>query len=144
MKHDEFIKRLKGVFAECVILADKKNHDYAHVEDALENFRDFGVHGIIVRLGDKYHRLKNVMQKGENKVEESMSDTLRDTLIYSAIALVLLEESNDEKCCGKCPHCGYRILPGDIIIGGTMDDGEQRWICPKCRKDSPVPTRGSS
>ena len=96
MKHDVFIERLKGVFLECVTLADIKNHDYAHVEDALENFRDFGVHGIVVRLGDKYHRLKNVTQKGEHKVNETIADTLRDTLIYSAIALILLEEvSND-------------------------------------------------
>lgn len=95
MKHDDFIDRLKGVFLECVTLADVKNHDYAHVEDALENFRDFGVTGIIVRLGDKYHRLKNVIQKGECKVrDESVKDTLRDTIIYSAIALILEEESN--------------------------------------------------
>jgi hypothetical protein len=96
MKHDEFINRLRDVFLECITLADIKNHDYAHVEDALENFRDFGVHGIIVRLGDKYHRLKNITQKGEHKVNESVEDSLRDTLIYSAIALILLEEvSND-------------------------------------------------
>ena len=96
MKHDEFIHRLRDVFLECITLADIKNHDYAHVEDALENFRDFGVHGIIVRLGDKYHRLKNITQKGEHKVNESVEDSLRDTLIYSAIALILLEEvSND-------------------------------------------------
>ena len=90
MKHDEFIERLKEVFLECVTLADMKNHDCAHVEDALENFRDFGVHGIIVRLGDKYHRLKNITQKGEHKVNESVSDSLRDTIVYSAIALILL------------------------------------------------------
>ena len=96
MKHDEFINRLRDVFLECITLADIKNHDYAHVEDALSNFRDFGVHGIIVRLGDKYHRLKNITQKGEHKVNESVEDSLMDTLIYSAIALILLEEvSND-------------------------------------------------
>jgi len=96
MKHDDFIDRLGKVFLECIDLAKNKNHDYAHVEDALENFRDFGVMGIVVRLGDKYHRLKNVLQKGGCKVQdESVKDTLRDTLIYSAIALVLEEEKSN-------------------------------------------------
>jgi len=129
MKHDEFIERLKEVFLECVTLADIKNHDYAHVEDALENFRDFGVHGIIVRLGDKYYRLKNITQKGEHKVNESMSDTLRDTLIYSAIALILLEETEQPKSPLRCSGCDYIAQPGDVV---DTDPKSDQWKCPDC------------
>ena len=90
MEQREFITRLEDVFAQCMNLAEAKNSDYAKVEDALENFRDFGVMGIIVRLGDKYKRLKNIIQKGEIAVtDEKVKDTLMDMIVYSAIAIML-------------------------------------------------------
>ena len=95
MQHDVFVQKLKDVFLECVTLADVKNHDYAKVEDALENFRDFGTMGIIVRLGDKYKRLKNIIQKWEIAVsDERVVDTLRDLIVYGAIAVILEQEGD--------------------------------------------------
>ena len=93
MKQDKFLEKLTDVFEACIDLARSKNSDYAKVEDALENFRDFGVMGIIVRLGDKYKRLKNVIEKGDIAVKsETVEDTLRDMIVYAAIALILEQE----------------------------------------------------
>jgi len=93
MNQKELAHKLSNIFAECVQLAVAKNSDYAKVEDALENFHDFGTLGIIVRIGDKYKRLKNILQKGEISVKsESVRDSLIDTIVYCAIAVILEEK----------------------------------------------------
>jgi hypothetical protein len=65
-----------------------KGHDYSG-KDVLSNFRDFGLLGIVVRIGDKYHRLKNIMLQGRRMVEdETIEDTLKDLINYGLIALI--------------------------------------------------------
>jgi hypothetical protein len=114
MQQDKFIETLGGIFKECIDLAKTKNSDYAKVEDALENFRDFGTMGIIVRLGDKYKRLKNIIQKGEMAVsDEKVKDTLMDLIVYGAIAVMIEQEGPISKYLktGYCKEC-------HIAIGG--------------------------
>ena len=135
MKHDDLIERLKGVFDDCITLAAKKNKDYAKVEDALENFRTFGVLGIVVRLGDKFYRLKNIIQKGNISVKgESINDTLRDMIVYSAIALIL-EADRQVPPEYICRACKYIPAPGDFMY---MTDKDNQWICPQCHARNPV------
>ena len=76
-----------------------KNHDYAPEDDALANLREFGLHGIIVRLGDKLARLRNFDSRratGETGVlrvaNEPIKETLRDIRNYSTLAEILLDE----------------------------------------------------
>lgn len=67
----------------------KKNHDYG------DSYKDYGLIGVLVRLGDKIKRLQSITNKGINLVN---NETLRDTLIdlqnYSTLAIMLFDEDN--------------------------------------------------
>jgi hypothetical protein len=71
-----------------------KNHDYAGGEDHLANFREFGLLGIVVRIGDKFHRLKGAVRRGGELAvsEESLRDTLRDLAGYAICGMTWLDE----------------------------------------------------
>jgi len=89
--HPKFYKILNDL-AE---LHSNKSHDYANPEDPLFNLRMFGWRGVIVRLGDKFCRLKSFYEKGTFKVkDESIKDTLRDMAIYSILGIILYEDEH--------------------------------------------------
>ena len=80
-----------------------KNHDYATNADPLSNFREcegFGVDagkGIMVRMSDKWSRLKQLELKGEALVkDESLLDTLLDLANYSVLRAILYIEKHPE------------------------------------------------
>ena len=69
----------------------KKNHDYG------ESYKDYGLIGVLVRLGDKIKRLQNITNKGINLVnDESLRDTLIDLQNYSTMAIMLYDDNNDK------------------------------------------------
>jgi len=83
-------------------LHDMKNADYAKQGEPLSNFKeckDFGVvpsKGVLVRLSDKWCRVKQLANKETPSVKsESIIDTLKDLAVYSLITIILYEE---EKC----------------------------------------------
>lgn len=80
---------LKIINEELIPILRAKGHDYSGT-DMLGNLRDFGWQGVIVRIGDKYHRLKNFCKQGELKVkDETIEDTLKDLINYGFLALLL-------------------------------------------------------
>lgn len=98
----KYTHRFYELLEEIKQLHDKKRHDYAQEADPFANFRlsELGGidawKGIAVRLGDKYSRLMSFIQKGELKFnDESIKDTLMDNAVYSLIALILYEESQE-------------------------------------------------
>ena len=71
----------------------RKGHDYSGDDDCLRNFRDFGWFGILVRLSDKFSRLKNLAKDNRPRVgDESLLDTLRDIRNYAFLMQVVYEE----------------------------------------------------
>lgn len=67
----------------------KKNADYG------DSFAIYGTIGVIVRLGDKFLRIKSLIKKKNykgNVLEESLIDTLLDIVNYAAMAVMLLDE----------------------------------------------------
>lgn len=93
MNIKELEQKIREKFAEDMKLMCNKNHDYAEDEDALSNLREFGFLGVVVRLGDKFHRLKTFAEKGTYKTKgENVLDTLRDVRVYCYLAEILLEE----------------------------------------------------
>ncbi|HDK42436.1 MAG TPA: DUF1599 domain-containing protein [Candidatus Pacearchaeota archaeon] len=89
-----------NIFKEIQNITEKKSHDYAGTEDCISNLRDFGWQGILVRLGDKYHRLKNFVKSDTIKVsDENIEDTMIDLINYGFILLIMyeLEKNNGEK-----------------------------------------------
>ena len=65
----------------------KKNIDYGN------SYKDSGLIGILVRLGDKIKRLQNVTNNSINLVnDETLRDTLIDLQNYSTMAIMVYDE----------------------------------------------------
>lgn len=99
---------------EACELHEKKNHGYATTQNPLSNFyecENFGVppwQGCLVRMSDKWSRLKNLAKaEMEPKVDdlvmkaaqamEPLSETLIDLGVYSFIDMILFEEWKRKK-----------------------------------------------
>ena len=94
MKQSDLLDRMGGIFEDCRDLAERKNSDYAG-NDALENLRQFGTLGIVVRLSDKFARIKNLVQKEPSVKDEKLEDTLMDIINYAALAIIMNEENKE-------------------------------------------------
>lgn len=95
-----------NLLEELKSLHHKKSAGYAGAEnpDAWANFRmaeGFGVtplQGCLVRMSDKYIRIQNLMKNPDNdKVGESIRDTLLDLSSYALIVICLLDEMAEIK-----------------------------------------------
>lgn len=66
-------------------LFDNKQHDYGS-----HNISDFGFVGVIIRMNDKFQRIKH-LAKGNKKVrvKEKLTDNLTDISNYAKIARML-------------------------------------------------------
>lgn len=84
------IKQMKIVQNESLEIFNKKLISY---EDA---FADYGIAGLIVRIGDKIQRLVSVSNRGISLIN---TKTLRDILVdlhnYAAMAIIMIDENNN-------------------------------------------------
>jgi len=81
------VNQMKKVQSEGLELFMKKNADYG------DAFANYGVIGILVRMGDKISRLQSITSKHISLINnESLRDTLIDLHNYSAMAIMLLDE----------------------------------------------------
>lgn len=81
---------------KCLELVKSKNIDYSN-KHFLYNFDDFGYKGIIVRIGDKFSRLRTFYGKEKAEVkDESVIDTLRDIANYAILCILKYEEDNQK------------------------------------------------
>lgn len=82
----------------------KKNAGYSgDSPDRWDNFREsegFGVTsilGVLVRMGDKWIRIKNLIKNPSNeKVGEAITDTLMDLASYALICICLMNEKSSK------------------------------------------------
>lgn len=89
-----------ALLEEMADLHRRKNAGYAGGKtDPWDNFReceDFGLGayvGVLVRIGDKWKRIKSLQRNPANeRVGESKRDTLMDLAAYALIAVCLLDE----------------------------------------------------
>jgi len=86
------VEQMKVVQNEGLELFKKKNSDYG------DAFANYGVVGVLVRMGDKIARLQSITTKCVNLVNtESLRDTLIDLHNYSAMAIMLLDQDKLDK-----------------------------------------------
>ena len=86
------VEQLKTVQNEALELFSKKNQDYG------DAFATYGTIGVLVRLGDKIHRLQSITSKGINLIEdEKLRDTLIDLHNYAGMAVMLMDEKDKNK-----------------------------------------------
>ncbi|AIY89919.1 nucleotide modification associated domain-containing protein [Geoglobus acetivorans] len=101
----KLISELGQIFTECLEIARKKNRDYAGNRSPFHNFElceRLGIcsleEGILVRMTDKMSRIANLLKKEADVRDESIEDTLKDLINYSAILIAYLRttrENND-------------------------------------------------
>ena len=86
------VEQMSQVQNEGLELFKKKNADYG------DAFANYGVVGVLVRMGDKIARLQSITTKSVSLVNtESLRDTLIDLHNYSAMAIMLLDEDKQNK-----------------------------------------------
>jgi hypothetical protein len=84
------VEQLVTIQSEAMQLFRKKNMDYG------DAFAAHGIVGILVRVGDKIHRLQNITANGITLVEdEKLRDTLLDLHNYAAMGIMLLNKNKD-------------------------------------------------
>jgi hypothetical protein len=80
-------------------LYDAKNTDYSGEKDPLINLRaceDIGIpawKGVLIRMSDKFSRIKQLSTKTANVKDETITDTLLDLSVYCLLCIVLYNES---------------------------------------------------
>jgi len=83
------VSQLANVQTEALNLFSKKNKDYG------DAFATYGTVGVLVRMGDKIHRLQNITKNGINLVDdEKLRDTLIDLHNYAAMGVMLIDEDD--------------------------------------------------
>jgi len=73
---------LKEVLKNAIIF-DKKQQDYSS-----SNIAEFGDIGVLIRMNDKFNRLKNLTLNSKSPKNESIEDTWRDISVYATIGLL--------------------------------------------------------
>lgn len=82
-----------SIEAECESLANlliKKNHDYGN--SVQEQFDEYGLISILIRLDDKLKRLKNLVKNTQKIQNESLLDTMKDIAGYGVLGSILLNK----------------------------------------------------
>ena len=113
------ITQYKAVQNEAFNLFQKKNKDYG------DSFANFGPIGVIVRMGDKINRLSNITNSSVSFVKtESIRDTLIDLHNYSAMAIMLMDESKAKKKQKNTSNNPFTDLPESDSYGHELSEME--------------------
>lgn len=101
MTNEQVLQMVK-VQQEGLELFKKKNQDYG------DAFANYGVIGVLVRIGDKISRLESITTKQISLINtESLRDTLIDLHNYSAMAIMLLDEDKKKNVNNGRSFKGY-------------------------------------
>ena len=84
---EEYLNEFHALTDKMREITAKKNNDYGGVVDPFKNFRTFGELGILVRMSDKFARLRTAIEeKREFAVaEESVEDSALDLANYALL-----------------------------------------------------------
>jgi len=81
------IQQMEKIQAEALELFRKKNMDYG------DAFAEYGLVGVLVRMGDKIRRAITISNTSVSAVNtESLRDTLIDLHNYAAMGMMLIDE----------------------------------------------------
>lgn len=86
------VNQYESVQEEAKNLFIRKNKDYG------DAFAEYGVIGVLIRMGDKIKRLQSITTNNITLVDdERLRDTLIDLHNYSAMAIMLLDENEQSE-----------------------------------------------
>tara|TARA_Y100000389_G_C17401796_1_gene485729 strand:- start:108 stop:566 length:459 start_codon:yes stop_codon:yes gene_type:complete len=80
---EKYNYEFNDLYKKCRDIFEKKNSDYG------DSFVDYGLIGILVRLGDKFNRINSLINK-KTVNYESIDDTILDSFNYIILALILI------------------------------------------------------
>ena len=81
---DILVTDFKKIAQELINLFEAKQHDYGP-----GNIASFGNLGVLVRMNDKFERLKNLVLNNKRPANEGIEDTLKDIANYAVIYLMI-------------------------------------------------------
>ena len=86
---EQYLAEFKKLTDQMLDLTTKKNADYGSAADPFANFRTFGELGILVRMSDKFSRLRTALyEKREFQVNnETVEDTALDLAVYALLLI---------------------------------------------------------
>lgn len=106
--------KLSMIQREALGLFKKKNTDYG------DAFATYGSVGVLVRIGDKLARHTSISSSGVSLIEsEKLRDTLIDLHNYAAMAVMLLDETNEP-----------------VKTAGVEENTEEKEVEPDCIHDN--------
>lgn len=82
-------ERFKEITQEMAKTFEKKNHDYG--DSFSQSIEEFGYVAGVVRISDKFNRLKNLMKEEAQVSDESVIDTLTDMANYCIMLRMEME-----------------------------------------------------
>lgn len=88
------IERFKEIVAEMATLYENKNKDYG--DSFGKSIKEHGNIAGIVRMEDKFNRLKSLLNSNEKPNYESVSDTLTDLANYAIMMRIELEDKDKD------------------------------------------------
>lgn len=92
MTREEYLAEFKAVTDKMLSITTAKNNDYGGADDPFKNFREFGELGFLVRMSDKFARLKTaIVEKRKFEVDESLEDTTIDLANYCLLLLCYMK-----------------------------------------------------
>ena len=85
----EYLENFAGITKEMLELTTKKSNDYASEDDPFRNFRAFEELGILVRMNDKFARLRTALYDRKEMAvdDETIEDTILDLATYAVLLL---------------------------------------------------------
>ena len=130
-------QQLERVQREGYELFVKKNRDYG------DSFATYGPIGVIVRMGDKISRLTSLTKSKIQLVDnESVRDTLIDLHNYAAMAVMLMdEEENNIRLSEEVKRVSFLtgepkkdIVINEEMINNIKNNTEEIPPSPQCNK----------
>lgn len=100
---NQLLRSCYNTFSQCYTILEKKNKDYAGMDNPYANFelcKVFDVpvtRGILIRIGDKIKRISNLLNKEASVTEETLDDTIQDAINYLAILKAYREMEKELK-----------------------------------------------
>lgn len=126
MTRETFLYRFTKLTDLMFETTSKKNNDYGGDTDPWKNFRDFGKKGILVRMSDKFARLRTGIWEGrEFKVAETLRDTLIDLAVYCLILCIWIDEENEYTDLDRTNGHGEQHVQ-TTFSEGTIDSAGQK------------------
>jgi hypothetical protein len=94
MTREQLIDKHRELTLRMARITETKNNDYGSSDDPFANFREFGELGFLVRMSDKWKRIKTALyEKRDLQVaDETIEDTLLDLANYCLLLLCWREE----------------------------------------------------